>query len=108
MGFEPLPNLEERNNVHRSAMIRSLLLTIAALGAALPAGAQTPRIEVSGGYQFFNISADLEGLDVDTGDLPVRNVDQSLPAGWYSRYCREPESAFRCRVRRGRQLQVGE
>ena len=63
------------------AMIRSLLLTVAALGAALPAAAQTPRIEVSGGYQFLNVSADLESID--TGDVPVRNVDQSLPAGWY-------------------------
>ncbi len=69
--------------VHRSAIIRSLLLTVAALGAALPARAQTPRIEVSGGYQFFNLSADLESLDIDTGDIPVRNLDQSLPAGWY-------------------------
>ena len=65
----------------RAAMIRILLLTVAALGTALPAAAQWPRIEVSGGYQFLNISADLEGID--TGDIPVRNVDQSLPAGWY-------------------------
>jgi opacity protein-like surface antigen len=65
----------------RAAMIRSLLLTVAALGAALPAAAQTPRIEVSGGYQFLNVSADLESID--TGDVPVRNVDQSLPIGWY-------------------------
>jgi len=65
----------------RAAIIRSLLLTVAALGAALPAAAQTPRIEVSGGYQFLNVSADLESID--TGDVPVRNVDQSLPAGWY-------------------------
>ena len=65
----------------RAAMIRSLLLTVAALGAALPAAAQTPRIEVSGGYQFLNVSADLESID--TGDIPVRNVDHSLPAGWY-------------------------
>ena len=65
----------------RAAMIRSLLLTVAALGAALPAAAQTPRIEVSGGYQFLNVSAGLESID--TGDVPVRNVDQSLPAGWY-------------------------
>ena len=65
----------------RAAMIRGLLLTVAALGAALPAAAQTPSIEVSGGYQFLNISADLESFD--TGDIPVRNVDQSLPAGWY-------------------------
>ena len=69
--------------MNRSAMIRSLLLTIAALGAALPAAAQTPRIEVSGGYQFFNLSADLESLDLDTGGIPVRDIDQSLPAGWY-------------------------
>ena len=65
----------------RAAMIRSLLLTVAALGAALPAAAQTPRIELSGGYQFLNVSADLESID--TSDVPVRNVDQSLPAGWY-------------------------
>jgi opacity protein-like surface antigen len=63
------------------ALFRCLLLTAAALGAALPAVAQTPRIEVSGGYQFLNISADLESID--TGDLPVRDVDQSLPTGWY-------------------------
>ncbi len=62
-------------------VIRGLLLTVAALGAPLSAAAQTPRFEVSGGYQFLNISADLEGID--TGDIPVRNVDQSLPAGWY-------------------------
>ncbi len=65
----------------RAAMIRSLLLIVAALGAALPAVAQTPRVEVSGGYQFLNVSADLESIDI--GDIPVRNVDQSLPAGWY-------------------------
>jgi opacity protein-like surface antigen len=65
----------------RAVLIRSLLLTVAALGAALPAAAQAPRIEVSGGYQFLNISADLESID--TGDLPVRDVDQSLPTGWY-------------------------
>ena len=65
----------------RAAVIRSLLLAVAALGAALPAAAQTPRIEVSGGYQFLNVSADLESFD--TGDLPIRSVDQSLPAGWY-------------------------
>ncbi len=63
------------------AMIHGLLLTVAALGATLPAAAQTPRIEVSGGYQFLNISADLESIDI--GDVPVRDVDQSLPAGWY-------------------------
>jgi hypothetical protein len=65
----------------RAAIIRSLLLTVTALGAALPAAAQTPRIEVSGGYQYFNVSADLESID--TGDVPIRNVDQSLPLGWY-------------------------
>jgi opacity protein-like surface antigen len=65
----------------RAVLIRSLLLTVAALGAARPAAAQAPRIEVSGGYQFLNISADLESID--TGDLPVRDVDQSLPTGWY-------------------------
>jgi opacity protein-like surface antigen len=65
----------------RAVLLRSLLLTVAALGAALPAAAQAPRIEVSGGYQFLNISADLESID--TGDLPVRDVDQSLPTGWY-------------------------
>ncbi len=54
---------------------------MAALGVALPVAAQTPRIEVSGGYQFLNVSADLESID--TGDLPVRDVDQSLPTGWY-------------------------
>jgi opacity protein-like surface antigen len=63
------------------ALFRGLLLTAAALSAALPAVAQTPRIEVSGGYQFLNVSADLESID--TGDVPVRNVDQSLPTGWY-------------------------
>jgi opacity protein-like surface antigen len=63
------------------AFFRGLLVTAAALGAALPAVAQTPRIEVSGGYQFLNVSADLESID--TGDVPVRNVDQSLPTGWY-------------------------
>jgi opacity protein-like surface antigen len=64
-----------------AAVIRSLLLTMATLGAALPAAAQTPRVEISGGYQFLNVSADLESID--TGDLPVRDVDQSLPTGWY-------------------------
>ena len=64
-----------------AAMIRGLLLTMAGLGVALPAAAQTPRIEVSGGYQFLKISADLESID--TGDVPVRSIDQSLPAGWY-------------------------
>jgi hypothetical protein len=88
LGFAPDGrNLEERNDMDRAAMIRSLLLTVAALGATVPAAAQTPRIEVSGGYQFLNVSADLESsADVeplDTGDGPVRNVDQSLPAGWY-------------------------
>src|SRR6185436_19531049 len=63
------------------AFFRVLLVTAAALSAALPAVAQTPRIEVSGGYQFLNVSADLESID--TGDVPVRNVDQSLPTGWY-------------------------
>ena len=62
-------------------MIRHLLLTVAALGAALPVAAQTPSIEVSGGYQFLNVTADLESLD--TGDLPARDVHQSLPTGWY-------------------------
>jgi hypothetical protein len=33
----------------RAALIRNLLLALAALGAALPAAAQTPRSEVSGG-----------------------------------------------------------
>jgi hypothetical protein len=33
----------------RAALIRNLLLALAALGAALPAAAQTPRVEVSGG-----------------------------------------------------------
>jgi opacity protein-like surface antigen len=65
----------------RAALLRSLHLTVAALGVALPVAAQTPRIEVSGGYQFLNVSADLESID--TGDLPVRDVDQSLPTGWY-------------------------
>jgi opacity protein-like surface antigen len=65
----------------RTASIRSLLLAVAALGAALPAAAQTPRVEVSGGYQFLNVSADLDSID--TGDVPVRDVDQSLPTGWY-------------------------
>src|SRR5262245_4582922 len=64
----------------RSALLRSLL-TVAALSVALPVMAQTPKIEVSGGYQFLNVSADLESID--TGDLPVRDVDQSLPTGWY-------------------------
>jgi Outer membrane protein beta-barrel domain len=64
----------------RAALLRSLL-TVAALGVALPVTAQTPKIEVSGGYQFLNVSADLESID--TGDLPVRDVDQSLPTGWY-------------------------
>jgi hypothetical protein len=73
-------HLEERNDMDRAAMISSLLLTAAALVAALPAAAQTPRMEVSGGYQFLNVSAGLESID--TGDVPVRNVDQSLPAGW--------------------------
>jgi opacity protein-like surface antigen len=67
--------------MNRAAMIRGLLLTVAALGAPLAAAAQTPRIEVSGGYQFLNVSADLESFD--TGNIPIRNVDQSLPAGWY-------------------------
>ena len=62
-------------------IIRTLILTVAALVAALPAAAQTPRIEVSGGYQFLNVSADLESIDTD--EAPVRDVDQSLPAGWY-------------------------
>jgi opacity protein-like surface antigen len=65
----------------RAALLRSFLLTVAALGVALPVAAQTPRVEVSGGYQFLNVSADLESID--TGDLPVRDVDQSLPTGWY-------------------------
>jgi opacity protein-like surface antigen len=65
----------------RAALLRSFLLTVAASGVALPVAAQTPRVEVSGGYQFLNVSADLESID--TGDLPVRNVDQSLPTGWY-------------------------
>ena len=69
------------SDMDRAAVIRSLLLTVAALGAPLSAAAQTPRIEVSGGYQFLNVSADLESFD--TGNIPVRNVDQSLPAGWY-------------------------
>ena len=64
-----------------AAMIRSLLVTMATLGAAFPAAAQTPRVEISGGYQFLNVSADLESIN--TGDLPVRDVDQSLPTGWY-------------------------
>ena len=62
-------------------MIRSLIVAVATLVAALPAAAQTPRIEVSGGYQFLSVSADLDSID--TGDVPVRNVDQSLPTGWY-------------------------
>jgi opacity protein-like surface antigen len=65
----------------RAALLRSFLLTVAALGVALPVAAQTPKIEVSGGYQFLNVSADLESID--TGNLPVRDVDQSLPTGWY-------------------------
>jgi opacity protein-like surface antigen len=64
-----------------AALIRSLLLTVAVMAAALPLAAQTPRIEVSGGYQFLNVSADLESID--TGDLPVRDVDQALPTGWF-------------------------
>jgi len=64
-----------------AAMIRSLIVAVATLVAALPAAAQTPRIEVSGGYQFLSVSADLDSID--TGDVPVRNVDQSLPTGWY-------------------------
>jgi opacity protein-like surface antigen len=67
--------------MERAALLRSLLLTVAALGVVLPVAAQTPKIEVSGGYQFLNVSADLESID--TGDLPVRDVDQSLPTGWY-------------------------
>jgi hypothetical protein len=64
----------------RAALLGSLL-TVAALSVALPVTAQTPKIEVSGGYQFLNVSADLESID--TGDVPVRDVDQSLPTGWY-------------------------
>jgi hypothetical protein len=67
--------------MHRVALTRSVLLTVAVIGAALPASAQTPRVEVSGGYQFLNVSADLGSID--TGDVPVRDVDQSLPTGWY-------------------------
>jgi len=65
----------------RAAVLRSLLLTMAALGAPLSAAAQTPRIEVSAGYQFLDISADLASLA--TGEIPVPSVDQSLPVGWY-------------------------
>ena len=68
--------------MHRSATIRNLLLTVVASSAAIPAAAQTPRIEVSGGYQFLNISAHLESLDADA-DIPVGDLDQSLPLGWY-------------------------
>ncbi len=78
---EHLTRSVRRASGGRAAIIRSLLLTVAALSAALPAAAQTPRIEVSGGYQYFNVSADLESID--TGDVPIRNVDQSLPLGWY-------------------------
>jgi hypothetical protein len=65
----------------RTALIRSLLLTAAVMAVALPVAAQTPRVEVSGGYQFLNVSADLESIDA--GDLPDRDVDQSFPTGWY-------------------------
>jgi hypothetical protein len=67
--------------MNRATLLRSLLLTAAALGVALPVAAQTPKIEISGGYQFLNVSADLESID--TGEIPVRDVDQSLPTGWY-------------------------
>jgi opacity protein-like surface antigen len=67
--------------MNSAALFRGLLWTAVALGTTLPVAAQTPRIEVSGGYQFLNISADLESIDA--GDLPVREVDQSLPTGWY-------------------------
>src|SRR4029450_3284260 len=67
--------------MNRATLLRSLLLTAAALGRGLPVAAQTPKIEISGGYQFLNVSADLESID--TGEIPVRDVDQSLPTGWY-------------------------
>src|SRR5262245_17035230 len=67
--------------MNRADLIRRLLVTVAAFGVVLPVAAQTPKIEVSGGYQFLNVSADLDSID--TGDLPVRDVDQSLPTGRY-------------------------
>jgi hypothetical protein len=45
--------------MNRADLIRRFLVTVAALGVALPVAAQTPRVEVSGGYQFLNVSADL-------------------------------------------------
>ena len=68
--------------MNRAAMIRSLLLTVAALGAPLPAAAQTPRIEVSGGYQFLNISADLESFDATLATFRSgMSISRCQPAG---------------------------
>jgi opacity protein-like surface antigen len=52
--------------------IRVLVICLAAVGIALPAGAQTvPKIEVSGGYQFLHLSAE------------DNDLSESLPKGWY-------------------------
>ena len=54
-----------------SGFVRVLGLCLTALSAALPVAAQTaPRAEVSGGYQFLNLSVEGEG--------------QSLGKGWYA------------------------
>src|SRR5215510_5255099 len=55
--------------MHRPT-VRILVLCLAAVATAVPVAAQsTPKVELSGGYQFLNFSLDGE--------------NQSMPAGWY-------------------------
>ena len=50
--------------------LRALALCLATMGLAVPALAQsTPKVELSGGYQFLNFS--------------VEGENESMPAGWY-------------------------
>ena len=55
-----------------------LSIGVAILGLAVPAAAQTPRTEISGGYQF--VTFDMLGLDrVDAQGLVLRRDRQSDP-----------------------------
>jgi len=55
--------------MHRLTL-RVLVLCLTALALAIPASAQTtPKVELSGGYQFLNFSLDGE--------------NESMPVGWY-------------------------
>ena len=51
--------------------VRSVVFCLAIVGAAIPAVAQTPTAELSGGYQFLRFSSEGE-------------ESESLPGGWYA------------------------